>query len=98
MTGTVHGWRCVGCMMLVSVVDGLPHQVCSAKVQRLGEKVGHPWRLHVHPQNVTEAAYVRSSGEVKWNLSEVDVPTLECLVREDSIEMQDVRELGVGWS
>ena len=38
------------------------------------------------------------SEEVKWNLSEVEVPMVEHLVREDAIEIQDVRELGMGWT
>ena len=52
----------------------------------------------MHPQDATKAAYVRNNGEVKWNLSEVKVPTVECLVREDAIEFQDIRELGMGWA
>ena len=35
----------------------------------LGEKVGQAWRLHVHPQDVTKAAYVNRKGEVTWSES-----------------------------
>ena len=48
---------------MVSVVEGSLHDVCSAKVRRLGKKVRQSWRLHVHPQDSTKAAYVRNNGE-----------------------------------
>ena len=48
----------------------------SARVSRLGEKVGQAWRLHVHPQDSAKAAYVNSS-DVKWSLSEIEVPTMQ---------------------
>ena len=73
-------------------------EVCSAKVRRLGEKVGQAWRLHVHLQDSTKAAYDCSTGEVKWNLTEIEVPTVEHCIREDTIEVQDIRELGMGWA
>ena len=41
---------------------------------------------------------LRSTGEVKWNLTEVEAPTVKYLVWEDAIEIQDVRELGMGWA
>ena len=41
---------------------------------------------------------VCSNGEVKWNLSEIEVPTVEHYHREDAIEIQDIRELGMGWA
>ena len=70
---------------------------CSAKVHRLGEKVGQAWRLHVHPQDSSKAAYVmNTSREAKWILAEIEVPIVEHCVREDAIELQDVRELGLG--
>ena len=69
---------------MVSAVNGSLREVCSAEVRRLGEKVGQAWRLHMHPQDSTKAAYVSSTGQVKWNLTEIEVPTLG--------------ELGVGWA
>ena len=60
-------------------------EVCSAKIRRLGEKVGQAWRLHVHPQDSTKAAYVNSSGDVEWSLHEIEVPTVEQYAREDAI-------------
>ena len=68
------------------------------KVRTLGEKVGQAWRLHVHPQDSSKAAYVNRKGEVKWNLQEIEVPTVEQCVREDALEVQDIRELGLGWA
>ena len=82
----------------VSVINGTLREVCSAKVRRLGEKVGQAWRLHVHLQDSTKAAYVCSTGEVKWNLTEIEVPTVEHCIREDAIIVQDIRELGMGWA
>ena len=62
------------------------------------ERVGQAWRLHVHPQDSTRAAYVNRKGEVKWNLQDIDVPTVEQCVKEDALEVQDIRELGLGWA
>ena len=87
-----HDSRVSGGVLVVSVVDGSLHEVCSAKVHRLGEKVGQSRRPHVHPQDSTNAAYFRSNGEVKWNLSEIQV----FLVRKDAIEIQDVRRVRHG--
>ena len=78
-------------MLVVSVVAGL-------KVRRLGERIGQSWRLHVHPQNSTNPAYVRTTGDVKWNLSEIETPTVEFLDLENAIEIQEIRELGMGWA
>ena len=64
----------------------------------LGEKVGQAWRLHVHPQDSSKATHVNRQGEVKWNLQEIEVPTVEQCVREDALEVQDIRELGLGWA
>ena len=61
-----HDRRVSGGVLVVSVVDGLLQEVCSAKFRRLGAKVGQPWRLCAHPQDVAKAAYVRGTGEVKW--------------------------------
>ena len=38
-----HDSRVSGGVLVVSVVDGLLWEVCSAKVRRLGEKVGQSW-------------------------------------------------------
>ena len=63
----------------------------------LGEKVGQSC-LHVHPQDSAKAAYVNCKGEVKWNWHEIEVPTVEQSVREDALEIQDIRKLGLGWA
>ena len=63
-----------GGALLVSVVNGALKEVCSAKVRPIGEKAGQAWRLHVHPQDPSRAAYLNRSGEVKWSLSEIEVP------------------------
>ena len=61
-------------------------------------KVGQAWRLYVHPQGSSKATCVNRKGEVKWNLQEIEVPTVEQSVREDALEVQDIRELGLGWA
>ena len=68
-----HDSRIAGGVLVVSVVNGELKEVCSAKVRNLGEKVGQAWRLHVHPQDSSKAAYVNRKGEVKWNLQEIEV-------------------------
>ena len=83
-----HGSGVGGGVLVVSVINGTLREVCSAKVRRLGEKVGQAWRLHVHPQDSAKAAYVNSTGEVKWSLAEIEVPTV----------IQDIRELSSGWA
>ena len=93
-----HDSRIAGGVLVVSVVNGELKEVCSAKVRNLGEKVGQAWRLHVHPQDSAKAAYVNRKGEVKWNLHKLEVPTVEQSVREDALEIQDIRELGLGWA
>ena len=93
-----HDSRIAGGVLVVSVVNGELKEVCSAKVRTLGEKVGQAWRLHVHPQDMTKAAYVNRKGEVKWSLHEIEVPTVEQCVKEDALEVQDIRELGLGWA
>ena len=90
--------RIGGGVLVVSAVNGELKEVCSAKVRALGEKVGQAWRLHVHPQDTSKAAYVNRKGEVKWNLQEVEAPTVEQCVREDDLGVQDIRELGLGWA
>ena len=79
------------------MINGEMKEVCSAKVRKLGERVGQAWRLHVHPQDATRSAYVNRKGEVKWNLQDLEVPTVEQRVKEDALEVQDIRELGLGW-
>ena len=90
-----HDSRIAGGVLVVSVVNGELKEVCSAKVRTLGEKVG---QLHVHPQDSTKATYVNRKGEVKWSLHEIEVPTVEHCVKEDALEVQDIRELGLGWA
>ena len=93
-----HDSRIAGGVLVVSVANGELKEVCSAKVRALGEKVGQAWRLHVHPQDSTKAAVCESQGEVKWSLHEIEVPTVEQCVKEDALEVQDIRELGLGWA
>ena len=90
--------RIAGGVLVVSVINGELKEVCSAKVRKLGERVGQAWRLHVHPQDSTRAAYVNRKGDVKWNLQNLEVPTVEQCVKEDALEVQDIRELGLGWA
>ena len=52
----------------------------------------------MHPQDSTRAAFVNRKGEVKWNLQDLEVPTVEQCVKEDALEVQDIRELGLGWA
>ena len=82
-----HDGRIAGGVLVVSVVNGELKEVCTAKVPNLGEKVGHAWRLHVHPQDSSKAAYVNRKGEVKWSLYEIEVPTVEQCVKEDALEV-----------
>ena len=93
-----HDTRIAGGVLVVSVHNGELKEVCSAKVRKLGERVGQAWRLHVHPQDSSRAAYVNRKGEVKWNLQDLEVPTVEQCVKEDALEVQDIRELGLGWA
>ena len=84
-----------GGIVVVSVINGELKEVCSAKVRKLGEKVGQAWRLHIHRQDSSRAAYVNRKGEVKWNLHDIEVPTVEQCVKEDALEVQDICELGL---
>ena len=93
-----HDTRIAGGVLVVSVINGELKEVCSAKVRKLGERVGQAWRLHVHPQDSSRAAYVNRKGEVRWNLQDLEVPTVEQCVKEDALEVQDIRELGLGWA
>ena len=83
-----HDSHIAGDVLVVSVVNSELKEVCSAKVRNLGEKIGQSWRLRVHPQDSTKAAYVNRKGEVKWSLQEIEVPTAEQSVREDALEVQ----------
>ena len=93
-----HDSRIAGGVLVVSVANRELKEVCSAKVRTLSEKVGQAWRLHVHPQDSAKAAYVNRKGEVKWSLHVIEVPTVEQCVKEDALEVQDIRELGLGWA
>ena len=75
----------LGGVLVVSVINGTLREVCSAKVRRIGEKFGQAWRLHVHLQDSAKTAYVNSSGEVKWSLAEIEVPTVR--VQEPSVSI-----------
>ena len=35
---------------------------------------------------------------MKWSLREIEVPTVEQCVKEDALDLQDIRELGLGWA
>ena len=72
-----------GGVLVVSVVNGELREV-----RRLREKVGQLWRLRIHPQHSTKAAHV-------CHLFEIEVPTMEHCYREDAIEIQDIREIGI---
>ena len=56
------------------------------------------WKLHVHPHDPQAAAYVRSDGEVRWNLTDVEVVTVEELHPEGSMDVQNLQSLGMGWA
>ena len=86
-----HDTCIAGGVLVVSVVNGELKEVCS-------ERVGQAWRLHVHPQDSSRSAYVNRKDEVKWNLQDLDVPTVEQCVKEDALEVQDIRELRLGWA
>ena len=53
------------------------------------------WKLHIHPTDPKAAAYVRNDGEVKWNLNDVDVATVEEMNPEGAMEAQRLRGLGM---
>ena len=58
-----HDTRIAGGVLVVSVINGELKEVCSAKVRKLGECVGKAWRLHVHPQDSSRAAYWIRTGK-----------------------------------
>ena len=56
------------------------------------------WKLHLHPHDPEAAAYVRNDGEVKWNLNDLDVATVEEINPKGAMEVQNLRSLGMGWA
>ena len=95
-----HDSRIAGGVLVASVVNGDLKEVLAefANVRNLGEKVGQAWQLRLHLQDSSKTAYVNRKSDVKWNLREIEVPAVEQSVREDAPEMQDIRELGLGWA
>ena len=96
---------CLGHNPLVSggvtvgtVTDGLFNVIVTAKVRKLGERRPQRWKLHVHPTEPRAAAYARNDGEIRWNLSDLDVATVEELEPEGAVEVQNLRSLGMGWA
>ena len=96
---------CLGHNPLVSggvtvgtITDGLFNVIVTAKVRELGERRPQRWKLHVHPDDPKAAAYVRNDGEVKWNLNDSDVATVEEMNPEGAMEVQNLRALGMGWA
>ena len=59
-------WRCPCCFQWLTVNL---RRFVQPKLGKLGERVGQAWRLHVHPQDSSRAAYVNRKGEVKWNFA-----------------------------
>ena len=72
--------------------------VLSAKVRKLGERRPQRRKLHAHPTDQNIAAYVRKNGNVRWHLNDLDVATVEELHLEMSMEVQYLRNLGMGWA
>ena len=52
----------------------------------------------MHPTEPRAAAYVRNDGEIRWNLNDLDVATVEELEPEGAVEVQNLRSLGMGWA
>ena len=52
----------------------------------------------MHPTEPRAAAYVRNDGEIRWQLSDLDVATVEELEPEGAVEVQSLRSLGMGWA
>ena len=52
----------------------------------------------MHPTEPRAAAYVRNDGEIRWNLNDLDVATVEELEPEGATEVQNLRSLGMGWA
>ena len=96
---------CLGHNPLVSggvtvgiVTEGLFNVIVTAKVRKLGERRPQRWKLHIHPTEPKAAAYVRNDGEIRWNLNDLDVATVEELKPEGAMEVQNLRSLGMGWA
>ena len=85
-------------MTVGTVSDGLFNVIVTAKVRKLGERRPQRWKLHVHPTEPRTAAYVRNDGEIRWNLNDLDVATVEELEPEGATEVQNLRSLGMGWA
>ena len=81
-----------------TITDGLFNVIVTAKVRKLGERRPQRWKLHIHPTDPKAAAYVRNDGEVKWNLNDLDVATVEEMNPEGAMEVQNLRALGMGWA
>ena len=82
-----------------TVTEGLFNVIIiTAKVRKLGERRPQRWKLRVHPTEPKAAAYVRSDGEIRWILSDLDVATVEELEPEGAMEVQNLRSLGMGWA
>ena len=41
---------------------------------------------------------MRNDGEIRWNLNDLDVATVEELEPEGAVEVQNLRSLGMGWA
>ena len=80
-----------------TVVEGLFNVVVNAKDRKLEERRPQHWKLHVRPLDPKVAAYVRNDGEVSWQLSDLDVATIEKFNPQESMEMPNLRRLGMGW-
>ena len=87
-----HDGRIAGGVLVVSVVNGELKEVCSAKVRNLGEKVGQAWRLmstvKTHPGQHMSTERAKRNGIYK----RLKCPRSNKSVREDALEVQDIRE------
>ena len=93
-----HNLRISGGVTVGTIADGLFNVIVTAKVRKLGERRPQRRKLHIHPNDPKAAAYVRNDGEVKWNLNDLDVATVEELNLEGAMEIQNLRSLGMGWA
>ena len=68
---------------------------------RKGPEVGRETASEVETSHTSAdpkaAAYVRNDGEVKWNLNDLDVATVEEVNPEGAMEVQNLRALRMGW-
>ena len=79
----------------LEVSSGIPTMCTSSTMPRSPHPDG-PTRLTM--SQLDDAQSWRRKGEVKWNLREIEVPTVEQSVREDALEIHDISELGLGWA